>query len=61
MNAIPGIVYDYRIKGQVMCSGNLLESDEELTDVGFRTPTGDIYGRVTFENGTGSGWSKGYS
>lgn len=51
VNAIPGIVYDYRIKGQVMCSGNLLESDEVLTDVGFRTPTGDIYGRVTFESG----------
>ena len=51
VNAIPGVVYDYRIKGQVMCSGNLLESKEELTDVGFRTPTGDIYGRVTFENG----------
>ena len=51
VNAIPGIVYDYRIKGQVMCSGKLIESDEELTDVGFRTPTGDIYGRVTFESG----------
>lgn len=51
VNAIPGIVYDYRIKGQVMCSGKLLESDEALTDVGFRTPTGDIYGRVTFESG----------
>ena len=51
VNAVPGIVYDYRIKGQVMCSGNLLESDEVLTDVGFRTPTGDVYGRVTFESG----------
>lgn len=51
VNAIPGVIYDYRIKGQVMCSGNLLESDEVLTDVGFRTPTGDIYGRVTFESG----------
>lgn len=51
VNAVPGVVYDYQIKGQVMCSGNLLESDEELTDVGFRTPTGDIYGRVTFESG----------
>jgi len=51
VNAIPGIVYDYRIKGQVMCSGKLIESDEKLTDVGFRTPTGDIYGRVTFESG----------
>lgn len=51
VNAIPCIVYDYRIKGQVMCSGKLIESDEKLTDVGFRTPTGDIYGRVTFESG----------
>lgn len=51
VNAVPGVVYDYQIKGQVMCSGNLLESDEVLTDVGFRTPTGDIYGRVTFERG----------
>ena len=34
-----------------MCSGKLIESDEKLTDVGFRTPTGDIYGRVTFESG----------
>lgn len=42
VNAIPGIVYDYRIRGQVMCSGKLIESDEKLTDVGFRTPTGDI-------------------
>lgn len=51
VNAIPGIVYDYSIRGQVMCSGKLIESDEKLTDVGFRTPTGDIYGRVTFESG----------
>lgn len=51
VNAIPGIVYAYRIRGQVMCSGKLIESDEKLTDVGFRTPTGDIYGRVTFESG----------
>lgn len=51
VNAVPGVVYDYQINGQVMCSGNLLESDEVLTDVGFRTPTGDIYGRVTFESG----------
>lgn len=51
VNAIPGVVYDYRIKGQVMCSGKLLESDEELADVGFRTPTDDVYGRVTFESG----------
>ena len=31
VNAIPGIVYDYSIRGQVMCSGKLIESDEKLT------------------------------
>ena len=51
VNAIPGIIYDYSVKGQVVCSDSLLESRETLTDVGFRTPTGDIYGRVTFESG----------
>lgn len=51
VNAIPGTVYDYSVRGQVVCSGKLLESAELLTDVGFRTPTGDIYGRVTFESG----------
>lgn len=44
-----GVVYDYRVKGLVSCYGKVTES-EPLTDIGFRTPTGDLYGQVTFEN-----------
>ncbi|GHT64641.1 hypothetical protein AGMMS50239_22700 [Bacteroidia bacterium] len=45
-----GIVYDYRITGLLNCSESIIYSNK-VEDVGFRTPTGDIYGRVTFENG----------
>ena len=31
VNAIPGIVYDYRIRGQVMCSGKLIESGQAVS------------------------------
>ena len=47
----PGKVYVYRVTGLANCSDTVLESASVLTDVGFRTPTGDIYGRVTYENG----------
>ncbi|WP_167615121.1 LamG-like jellyroll fold domain-containing protein [Maribellus sediminis] len=50
VNAEAGVIYEYQIVGIVDCAG-----DEHATDTlhayGFRTPTGDIYGRVTFENG----------
>lgn len=49
--AEPGKIYQYRVVGLAQCADTVLESDEVLEDVGFRTPTGDIYGRVTFENG----------
>ncbi|WP_282037417.1 LamG-like jellyroll fold domain-containing protein [Saccharicrinis aurantiacus] len=45
-----GILYDYRILGTVNCADSALYANP-LTDLGFRTPSGDIYGRVTFENG----------
>lgn len=49
--AEPGKIYTYRIVGFVQCADSVLRSDEVLSDIGFRTPTGDIYGRVTYENG----------
>lgn len=49
-NGLPGLMYDYRVFGVVNCTDSLLESNKRA-DVGFRTPTGDIYGRITFENG----------
>lgn len=48
--ARPGVLYDYKVVGLLQCGGNIVESSSEES-VGFRTPTGDIYGRITFENG----------
>ncbi|MCQ2194653.1 MAG: T9SS type A sorting domain-containing protein [Paludibacteraceae bacterium] len=48
--ARPGVIYDYKVVGLLQCGGNIVESPSS-ENVGFRTPTGDIYGRITFENG----------
>lgn len=48
---VPGQVYEYQIAGLVNCSGTPLETENPASDIGFRTPTGDIYGRVTYESG----------
>jgi len=50
---IPGVVYEYLIKGLVNCGGSVIESNtgNPQSDIGFRTPTGDFYGRITFDNG----------
>lgn len=45
----PGVYYTYLVDGFVDCSGSTYS--EPLKDVGFRSPTGNIYGRVTYENG----------
>ena len=50
-NQVPGIVYVYQVVGIVKCADENVSSGTKPTDIGFRTPTGDIYGRVTFENG----------
>lgn len=46
----PGVIYDYKVVGLLQCGGNIVESPSKES-VGFRTPTGDIYGRISFENG----------
>lgn len=45
-----GVVYDYKIVGLLKCADDLIESNAVYA-TGFRTPTGDIYGRVTYEGG----------
>lgn len=47
---IPGVLYTYRVYGKDDC-GNKTISSNKLSEPGFRTPTGDFYGRVTYENG----------
>lgn len=51
-NCVPGVIYDYKVYGVLKCAeGAPLQSKNKPTQIGFRTPTGDIYGRVTFSNG----------
>lgn len=46
----PGEIYEYQIIGVIQCA-DVSKTSDTLYTYGFRTPTGDIYGRVTFENG----------
>lgn len=50
--AAPGIYYEYIVMGAVSCNNAVRHSDT-LHAVGFRSPTGNIYGKVTYENGQG--------
>ncbi len=48
--AIPGVIYEYQVVAITSCGGeNVMKASP--TVIGFRTPTGNIYGRVTYENG----------
>jgi hypothetical protein len=50
-HSIPGVVYQYQIAGYVKCNNETKEGEEKPVTVGFRTPTGDVYGRVTYSSG----------
>lgn len=47
----PGVYYEYMVLGAVQCNNELKYSKDTLYAVGFRAPTGNIYGRITYENG----------
>jgi hypothetical protein len=47
----PGVYYIYQVIGAVKCNNTTVFSNETLTGIGFRSPTGNIYGRITYENG----------
>ncbi len=47
---VPGEIYEYRLAAMTSCVIDLDPVYSPLA-IGFRTPTGDLYGRVTFENG----------
>ncbi len=46
----PGILYEYRIFGVVNCGTDTISTDT-LRNYGFRIPSGNFYGRITYENG----------
>lgn len=47
----PGIYYEYRVVGAVRCNNEVRYAHDTLKAVGFRSPTGVLSGRVTYENG----------
>jgi hypothetical protein len=47
----PGVYYQYIVVGAVTCNGELRYSEITDSAVGYRSPTGNVYGRVTYNNG----------
>ncbi|MDH6311954.1 hypothetical protein M2137_000717 [Parabacteroides sp. PFB2-10] len=46
---IAGVYYTYIITGIIQCD-NKPTATGVMSDIGFRTPTGEIFGKVTYEN-----------
>lgn len=51
LKGVPGVYYQYMVVGAVNCNNAIKHSQDTLYAIGFRSPTGTIYGRVTYENG----------
>lgn len=52
-NGTPGVYYEYEVSGMVKCGSKNLYS-EPVVAIGFTSPTGTVYGRVTYEKGGGA-------
>jgi len=46
----PGVVYEYTVRGILSCAGNNSQSND-VKGIGFRSPTGNVYGRITYSGG----------
>lgn len=46
----PGIYYIYTVEGAIICNKQEVLSNR-IEDVGFRSPTGNVYGRITYKGG----------
>ncbi|MDL2208562.1 T9SS type A sorting domain-containing protein [Parabacteroides sp. OttesenSCG-928-O15] len=46
-----GVYYTYLVHGVTKCEKNIYSSKDTLRSVGFRSPTGSIYGQVTYKSG----------
>jgi fibronectin type 3 domain-containing protein len=49
-SAIGGILYEYRVKGNLNCDGDAVSSNS-LTTTGFRLPYGIVNGHIQYEDG----------
>ncbi|WP_455586538.1 LamG-like jellyroll fold domain-containing protein [Bacteroides sp.] len=50
VKAVPGAIYEYQVVAMGTCGG-VREHRPSDVSIGFRSPTGNVYGRVTYENG----------
>ena len=50
-NCVPGVIYEYKVVGLSKCANETVESATQPKTIGFRSPTGQIIGRVTFDDG----------
>lgn len=46
----PGVIYEYKVQAMTICAGKEVTNDSPI-DRGFRSPTGSVSGKVTFEYG----------
>lgn len=49
--AVPGVMYEYLIEGNKECANDTVKTHD--TSYGFCTPTGNVYGRITFDSENG--------
>ncbi|MFR3548839.1 MAG: LamG domain-containing protein [Coprobacter sp.] len=50
-NCVPGVIYEYKIVGLSKCANETVESETQPKTIGFRSPVGQIIGRITFDDG----------
>ncbi|MEO8962542.1 MAG: LamG-like jellyroll fold domain-containing protein [Ginsengibacter sp.] len=48
---VPGVYYSYLIRGMIKCNQKSVYSTDTLRAIGFRSPIGNIHGRVVYKNG----------
>lgn len=46
----PGIIYEYKVQAMTICAGKEVTNDSPI-DRGFRSPTGSVSGKITFQYG----------
>lgn len=46
-----GVIYEFKIAALTECADTTVMLEYKKSVLGFRTPTGEIYGRVTFDDG----------
>lgn len=54
LSAVAGFLYQYTIRGKLNCVGLIPDYTNAITDIGFKSPSGSVSGRVTYTGGYSS-------